>query len=147
MIEGKTQSGDPLHCTTHSQCTERILENTLKREQKVLTRNSTKKIEKIREVSNFFMGFEPITLKFQRFLCLKQYNTIKNSKQKQKITKWSEKQNRIKIMMRKTVGVDKYLWPEFDAIHDFPFIQFLVLLSFFFFNILKRFSSIDLKGN
>jgi hypothetical protein len=49
MIEGKAQSGDPLHCTTHSQWSERILENTLKRKQKVLTRNSTKKIKINRE--------------------------------------------------------------------------------------------------
>jgi hypothetical protein len=67
-------------------------------------------------------------------------------KTKVKIAKWSEKQNPIKTMMRKTAGVDKYLWPKFDAILNFPFIQFFVSLSFFFFNILKRFLSADFRG-
>jgi hypothetical protein len=101
---------------------------------------------------NTFMGFEPITLNFRDpFKHSWKPNFLQCNwkvKSKAKIAKWNEKQNRIKKMMRKTAGVDKYLWPKFDvSILDFPFIQFLVLLSFFFFNILKRFSSVDLKGN
>jgi hypothetical protein len=80
------------------------------------------------------MGFEPINLNFKDpFKHFWEPNSLQCNwklKTKAKITKWSEKQNRIKTMMRKTAGVDKYLWPEFDAILDFSFIHFIVLLSF-----------------
>jgi hypothetical protein len=105
----------------------------------VLTRNS-KKIKKIREAFSFFIGFEPITLNFKDSSKQPNQTLQCNWKQKQKLQNEARSKTPLKQWWE-TAGVDKYLWPKFDAIHNFPFIQYLVLLSFF----LQNFKAIFIR--